>query len=159
MYGVVAGNNVLRRFTLAGSFTGQTTLPALSSVLYWQSVHLSGKSFLNMTTGNGLQQFTAANPPVAGSSIFTSELTGITALGIGHGSTLYVGGRLVSDGTKGGISRYSVAGVSPFYRSTFGSSVLRSPVSIATVVAPEPGTLVACGLGLAALAARRRKSK
>jgi len=43
-------------------------------------------------------------------------------------------------------------------RGSFGSSVLKTPVSIASVVAPEPGTMIALSLAFAAICRRKRGS-
>lgn len=40
---------------------------------------------------------------------------------------------------------------------TFGEGIMGSPRAMATVLAPEPGTMLAVGAGLAALAVRRRR--
>lgn len=44
-------------------------------------------------------------------------------------------------------------------RGTFGEGRLQDPVGSATVLAPEPGTMIALGLGLAGLVAKRRRRK
>jgi hypothetical protein len=42
-------------------------------------------------------------------------------------------------------------------RGTFGTSILKTPVSITTVVAPEPGTMLALSAGIGLLVRKRRQ--
>jgi len=44
-------------------------------------------------------------------------------------------------------------------RGTFGEGVLNDPRGSAIVLAPEPGTMIALGLGLAGIVARRRRKR
>ncbi len=44
------------------------------------------------------------------------------------------------------------------FRGQFGNGILTSPTSMQTVLAPEPGTMIALGAGVVALLRRRKKS-
>lgn len=64
----------------------------------------------------------------------------------------FIGG---TNGSTGLVTYYDSLG---FRRGQFGGAVLRNPVSMEAVVAPEPGTMIALGAGLAAIL-RRRKAR
>lgn len=74
-------------------------------------------------------------------------------VGFGHADAVYVAGRNTGN-TTGLIGRY-VYGNS-FQISTFGSGIIQTPGMIQVVVAPEPGSMIALGLGLAGVLGRRR---
>jgi len=80
----------------------------------------------------------------------------IDGIAMGHANFAYLSGRLPLDPTKGVISRYNVAERRGY--SSFGSAQLKDPRGIATVIAPEPGTLFALGLGVVCVFRRRRQS-
>ena len=75
------------------------------------------------------------------------------ALGVGHNKIMYIAGRNAAN-TAGLIERWDP--VISSFGGTFGGSVLQNPVSMAVVVAPEPGTLLALG-GLTLAVVRRRR--
>lgn len=95
----------------------------------------------------------------------TSSLSGTTGIAnlngnrrgfsVGH-DYLYVTGSLASDATQGRIG-YIDFRLNPNSSGVFGGTELRNPIALASVVAPEPGTLLALGAGLALLARRRRQ--
>lgn len=77
-------------------------------------------------------------------------------LGYSYGhDTLYVTGSLKTDPAQKRIAAIESRLIGP--GALFGGPELRNPVALASVVAPEPGTLLALGAGLAFLARRRRK--
>jgi len=85
------------------------------------------------------------------------SLTGFAANKLGYSTGhdfLYMTGALDSDPNAKRIGYMN----SQLFNtgSTFGGSKLRKPVALASVVAPEPGTLLALGTGLAVLVHRRR---
>lgn len=98
--------------------------------------------------GNG--DLTDANFTFLDSGVFST----VTSTAIGHGRMTYFAGRNGA-GTAGQIAVWNP--VFSGFRGTFGSGQLVDPTSMAIVVAPEPGTLLALTLGLAALARRRRR--
>jgi hypothetical protein len=77
------------------------------------------------------------------------------ALGVGHNRIMYIAGRNAAN-TAGLIERWDP--VISSFGGTFGGSVLQNPVSMAVVVAPEPGTLLALGGLTLAVVRRRRKA-
>ena len=77
------------------------------------------------------------------------------ALGVGHNKIMYIAGRNAAN-TGGLIERWDP--VISSFGGTFGGSVLQNPVSMAVVVAPEPGTLLALGGLTLAVVRRRRKA-
>lgn len=90
---------------------------------------------------------------------FTSQSVGALSSGVylptafGHASTLYTSGTLTG-GTSAGIARFNVlTGAS----SSFGAGIVHDARGMAIVLAPEPGSWVALGLGAIALMRRRRK--
>lgn len=85
-----------------------------------------------------------------GSYLNAAGQKGMTA---GH-SDVYVSGRILSDPTRGTITRFNSLGT---YRGQFGSTYLYDPVSMACVVAPEPASWAALALGGLALCKRRRR--
>ena len=56
--------------------------------------------------------------------------------------------------TQGLVTRFSSTGIE---MQSFGGSVLRKPVAMASVLAPEPGTMIALGAGVAVLLRRRKR--
>lgn len=93
---------------------------------------------------------TANSPTVQTDSSYNS----INGAGFGHGDTAYVTG--VASGGGGKISRILFS--ERLKLQDFGTGILVEPRSMAVVVAPEPGTMIAIGTGLAVLARRRKKS-
>jgi hypothetical protein len=79
----------------------------------------------------------------------------INGVGFGHGDIAYVTG-VASGGGAGKISRILFS--EKLKLQDFGTGILVEPRSMAVVVAPEPGTMIAIGTGLAVLARRRKKS-
>lgn len=79
----------------------------------------------------------------------------IHGVGFGHGDIAYVTG-VVSGGGSGKISRILYS--EKLKLQDFGTGILVEPRSMAVVVAPEPGTMIAIGTGLAVLLRRRKKS-
>lgn len=101
-----------------------------------------------------LSGLVAANPlnPISTSTFAT--YTAINGVGFGHGDIGYFTGT-VSAG-QGRISRilYSEG----LTLQTFGSGILNDPRSVAVVVAPEPSSFIALGLGALALLRRRKRA-
>jgi len=106
-------------------------------------------------TFGGLGRFGRYNSFGQSNAVISSTTlsTGV-AMAPGHVGS-YLVGKDVTNPALGLVTRYSASGAE---MQSFGNSVLRSPVAMASVVAPEPGTMAIVGLGLAALKLRRKRS-
>lgn len=88
------------------------------------------------------------------SSYYLSDLITATAISYAHNDVFYAAG-------------YNSSGNATLQRGTFrmgsqnlgqfGQGILVNPRAVAIIAAPEPGTMIAVGAGLAALIGRRRK--
>lgn len=76
----------------------------------------------------------------------------VRGVAIGHENIMYAAGQ--TGASSGSISRYDQFGN---FAGSFGAGQLKDPIALSVVVAPEPGTMAALGLGLAALLRRRKK--
>lgn len=152
-----SGSPLLRRFTFTGAAGGTAALPAITSYFNWQSTFVGNVGYMTSTTSDSIIPFSPVNPPFAGSAVALPSVTQCFALGAGHGSTLYAAGLNPADATKGRLNVYSMATGAAFYKKTTGEGILKKPYAVATVVAPEPGTLAALSLGAWAVLRRRRK--
>lgn len=154
----VEGNKVYRRtsggvqsaFTMIGPVSassppGQRQL-AISGT---RALAVGAISFSTFNTAN-LSTLISANTMA---TTTVSSYLQLNGAGFGHGNIGYVTG-VNTGGATGSISR--ILYNENLVLQTFGSGVLVEPRSMAVVVAPEPGSLVAVGLGLVALLRRRR---
>lgn len=82
-----------------------------------------------------------------------SSLNNVFGLAKAHRG-FYAAGTLATDATKGGVTFFDEELLE---RYTFGSNVIISPRGMAAVIAPEPATFAALGLGVLALMRRRRR--
>lgn len=83
-------------------------------------------------------------------------LTSPTDTAFGHQGRYFVSGINAANAAQGIVSRAdSIPGGGN--RGTFGTSILKTPVSITTVVAPEPGTMLALTAGIGMLVRKRRR--
>lgn len=73
----------------------------------------------------------------------------------GHGSWTYFAGRDTNNLARGVVGIYDWD--TGLIRGSFGQNVLVNPRGTATVIAPEPASLLALGAGLALIARRRRR--
>lgn len=79
-----------------------------------------------------------------------------SGIALGHGGMTFIIGKIRATPTIGGILRFDrTTGVTG---SIIGQSTLQIPTGIATVIAPEPGTMIALGVGIGALLRQRKKS-
>lgn len=94
-------------------------------------------------------------PGASGGEFSTPAILDPTGAAVGHGRMGY------GVGTKGGapgvgiVQRFDMN--TDTFRGTFGDGILNTPTGMAIVVAPEPGSLIALGIGGFLLL--RRKSK
>lgn len=121
---------------------------ALGNVFAYQ---WDATSFVRWTTLPGGSVMPASPFVVSfGAVLSFSGQKGMTS---GH-SDVYVSGRMLSDPSRGTIARYNSLGT---FRGQFGSTYLYDPVSLACVVAPEPASLAALGIGALVMLRRRRR--
>lgn len=108
-----------------------------------------------MAAGNLSTLFFARTAPGGGFFLTSSVGTiysNIRGVAIGHENLMYAAGQ--TGASSGSISRYDQFGN---FAGSFGAGQLKDPIALSVVVAPEPGTMAALGLGLAALLRRRKK--
>ena len=108
-----------------------------------------------MAAGNLSTLFFARTAPGGGFSLTSGVNTiysNIRGVAIGHENLMYAAGQ--TGASSGSISRYDQFGN---FAGSFGAGQLKDPIALSVVVAPEPGTMAALGLGLAALLRRRKK--
>lgn len=146
-------NNRFRNITTNTAVTTGTvtlsTTSALGPVGAGQMAMTGGANFVVMPAG-GTGQFHHYTP---GS---TSSGTGtIPGGGTGLGAAAAHNGFFLSS-TNAGVGRVTAFGNNFQPIRQFGSGVLISPVSMQSVLAPEPGSMLALGLGALVLLRRRR---
>lgn len=110
----------------------------------------------NSTNGGSLAQLTAGGLG-AERTWSTSTLSGVVGVGPAH-TGFYAVGKNAANLAQGRVTRMSIGRTTVSALNSFGEGVLVDPVAIQTVVAPEPASIGALGLGLALLARRRRRS-
>jgi hypothetical protein len=133
----------------------------LTSMGSWNTraqLAMQGDRGIWMCTNRTMQNFTtnAAGSTIAfGTSYALTDFFNNSAngVGFGHGDTVYVAGRN-SGNTSGVIGRYVYGNSTQI--SSFGSGIIQTPGMVQVVVAPEPGSMIALGLGLAGVLGRRR---
>lgn len=89
--------------------------------------------------------------------VFTSLVDTVAGVAPGHGGMAFIVGRDKVAPTRGGIVRCDMNSltVGP---TLVGTGQIVTPTGLATVVAPEPGTMLALGSGLALLLRRRKRA-
>lgn len=104
-------------------------------------------------TGRQLYSFTTSGAGVQSASSIVIGGSGFTGTGtaIGHGNVVY---GLVTNGGQAIVHRW-IPGNN--YTSAFNLTNTTNGFGMALVVAPEPGTMIALGAGLAVLARKRMK--
>lgn len=86
----------------------------------------------------------------------TTVLSNPSGIAPGHAGMTYIAGKIRATPTQGGVLRFDrTTGV---IGTAFGQATLQNPTGIATVVAPEPGTMIALGIGIGALLRKRKNS-
>jgi|GEM_PF-3248290 len=141
-----------RRFTGTGVETASFT-PATSTSSYpYFSLLPNGSSGVLTVRPTSLYGWTTNNGVGAGD--ITTGLTTLTAITLGHGPMTYVMGDTGSPASRAIIPVNSLTGLKG---TPFGMGTLGFGAGITSVIAPEPGTWLVIGLGLAALRTRRRR--
>jgi len=147
--------------TLSSTATYQSSVITNMGTYFTQAqIAVGGNNGAVVNTVGNIQYFTT---PSDGSSVtlgsnisLTSYLTGPRGVAYGHGSTLYVSGINASNAAQGRILR-TTHGFG--FGTTFGEGILVNPGQMAIVVAPEPGTWAALGLGALTLMRRRNRGR
>lgn len=141
-------SNVFNAVSANGSFSGIGALAARGTELLGVSSTgaLTLVNTLSMTAGSA-------------SSAAAGSWTSAADVAFGHGGTAWAVGRA---GTTTRFQAYARSNSSFGYRTIgggFAMSQIGEASGLAVVVAPEPGTMTALGLGALALLRRRRKQK
>lgn len=116
----------------------------------------------NVNGGGSLQSYSfaglgrATRYDVAGNqfAVLTSPQIGTATAASAAHSGAYLVGIDAATPTQGVITRFADSGAE---MQSFGGSVLRKPVAMSSVLAPEPGTMIALGAGVLALLRRRKR--
>lgn len=155
-------------FDASGTYASYTSAFSLRTGPTVVSAGIYGNGyFANSTTLmvpsytlNGIQRYTVSATGV----LIANGLFGTTVLDLplgvapGHTTDFYAAARLATDGTKDSLHRFSRLSttLAPQTLYTEASTGTRYR-GMATVLAPEPGTMLAIGSGVAALILRKRK--
>lgn len=89
-------------------------------------------------------------------NLFVSGFDGIAGLAAGHNDLFHVAGMAGGTFSVARLFTSTLDGLPPVAISGTG---ITAPRDVAVLVAPEPGTMAALGLGLAALLRRRRSAR
>lgn len=142
-----SANALLGSSTFTTSFTG-SPLPNIGQ--------FGGASrtwmFATALNGYAVRTVNYANGSTSG-FLTTGYVAGTSIRGFAPTHT----GAIIAYKNGAGVSAVDVMDVAGVYR-TFGSSQLVDPVAVATVVAPEPGAIVALSVGFLSLLLRRKSS-
>ncbi len=103
---------------------------------------------LTFTSAGAFQDATVSD------SNMTGFVNGPRASVLGHGSICHVVGINPANAAQGIVGRTEP--INSSNKGTYGTSVLKNPVAVGIVVAPEPGSMVALAIGAMALLRRRR---
>ena len=156
--GVFRMSNYTASFALAGTSAANTyaTWFPFQSVVVGNSLLVAAGDTIGPV--GQLSIYSTASTPVLQSNKVTSEYARIEGIANGHGNMFYITGALTSDTTKSAISpaRYlnGTLTVFPSFGAFSGTSV-----SMASVIAPEPGPFIVLGLGVCALLKRRASAR
>ncbi len=83
-----------------------------------------------------------------------NTLTNPAGVAGGHGGLTYVVGQVRAAPTTGGIMRWDRN--SMVLGTMFGNNIIKTPTGMASIIAPEPASLLALGLGALAVMRRRK---
>jgi hypothetical protein len=131
------------QLNISGKLGYQVSTPQLGTLLLCAGVSTGGVSYSFTSPG--------ANPTAPS----TYSPTGIT--GVVDVAPLHIGGALLGvnpSNTAQGL--VAITGATGGVQRVFGTSQIVAPAAIATVVAPEPGSMLVVLVGICGLAHRRR---
>lgn len=152
--GIRGINKVQRYFWTGGADTLSSTTDTLSDCLY------GGQSgdvvYQPNGTGSKVVRYDISTSPAAVMTSLNFSGLGafaVTGVAAGHGNRMFMS---VWGSSNSYIQRFDKNDGS--LRGSFGSSVLKNPVNMVAVVAPEPSSLIVLGaaFGLTAISRRRR---
>lgn len=98
----------------------------------------------------------SSGPQSTFSSTDNTLLLSVRGTALGHGTMSFILGSVRATPTQFAIQRFDY-GTATFGATLLGQGIIQNGTGLATVVAPEPATMAALGLGLAALLKRRRR--
>lgn len=98
------------------------------------------------------------NGPTLSGLVTTALIDTVAGVAPGHGGMMFVLGRDSTTPTRGGIVRFDMNTLTAA-TVLVGTGQIVTPTGIANVVAPEPGTIAALGLGALVLLRRRRRAR
>jgi len=146
----------LRRYKFDGTAAGSSAISSDTNYPHYDAVPFGNQVAFTNFSARKIEFFNANSGLVSGGSFtFTGTLSAMTGLAKGHGNALYTCGVLDSS-SKPVIAQ--ISGLTGKVGLTFGETILSAPRGMSSVVAPEPGTMIALGLGSAALLRRRKKA-
>lgn len=156
-YIYVGDINVIRKFTTGGSLVG--TLNFSGGRTPYDIKFRNGVGFVGGLNYKGIFATFNSNTMTGYSektiSGFTTAMD-VEAIAMGHGAAVYLAGQSSASGTPTAVTRFN--SLSLLYGGTFASQASGTRISgMAIVVAPEPGTWAALGLGAVILLRRRRR--
>ncbi len=149
-------NFQIRKVTASGSVLGTIATPGRDN----NDIQIRGNTAYSaaFVGSNRLGRFSPAGM-IGYSETTVSNLDPVgnmEAIALSHGAIMYLPGRSTAIGNPTVFSRYH--SVSNVAISTFGNLPSTSRITgMAIVLAPEPGTMTAIGLGLVGLLRRRRR--
>lgn len=153
------GDGVLRGWSSSTtSGTPVFTVGSAGSAVARGQVATRGQDFASALSSN-LYYFGRVGTNNLGTTFSTSgiaaSVSGTKGVAIGHNDAIYLCGQDASLTSRGIIQR--MHGPTGINMGTFGTGQLKTPIAMAIVVAPEPGTLIALGAGAIALLRKRRR--
>lgn len=166
LVGVAAeSDTVASAITSAGRYFRASSSSVLNDFSFpagtYADLNARGNQAMLFEPGAGLvRTFTLSNPLGASANNISSTVLSPTSGAFGHDNIRYIVGQNPANAAQGIVARMAATTSGTIVNSaflTFGTGQLTSPIAVQTVLAPEPGTMAALGLGLAALLRMRRR--
>ncbi len=148
--------NQIALSAIVGNAVRYPTQTPVSNVNAGRQMQIRNNRIWWINSGNDSVTSTNLNGTSAIAFPITTQLDVPQALAFDHTTTAYIGGFEVGSTTVGKIIRLDT--LTNVVVGSFGQNFLKAPVSMAILTAPEPGSCAIIALGIAALAARRRKA-